>query len=305
MRLSLGPNLYYWTKEQTLDFYRQMAVLPVDIIYLGESVCAKRKQMRTHDWIELAEELTAAGKEVVLSTLALSEADSDVKTLKRICDNDRFMVEANDMGAVSLLQGKAFVSGHSINLYNNRSIKLLANLGLKRWVLPVELSQDTLRDLHQNKPEQVETEVFAYGRLPLAYSARCFTARAHNLQKDDCQYRCIDYPDGMLLSTQEDQSFLTINGIQTQSAQTYNLLAELDTLKSLSIDVIRLSPQSHHMDKIINIFRACIDGELAIDVGVKQLEPLTLSGSCNGYWFGDAGMTNTEQHLAELQASSG
>lgn len=300
MRLSLGPNLYYWTKDQTIDFYRQMAELPVDIIYLGESICAKRKQMRTQDWIDLAEELTDAGKEVVLSTLALSEADSDVKTLKRICDNDRFMVEANDMGAISLLQGKAFVSGHSINLYNDRSIKMLAELGLKRWVLPVELSQDTLGDLHQNKPASVETEVFAYGRLPLAYSARCFTARAHNLQKDDCQYRCIDYPDGMLLSTQEEQTFLNINGIQTQSAQTYNLLPELDTLKSMAIDVVRLSPQSHHMDKVIEIFSACINDTMPLNTGVEKLEPFTLSGSCNGYWHGDAGMKVTEKLVTQL-----
>jgi collagenase-like PrtC family protease len=43
----------------------------------------------------------------------------------------------------------------------------------------------------------METEVFAYGRLPLAFSARCFTARHFNLQKDTCEFRCLEFADGM------------------------------------------------------------------------------------------------------------
>jgi len=206
MKLSLGPISYYWPRQQLLDFYRQARDWPVDIIYLGETVCSKRKQLRTADWFELADDLQAAGKQVVLSTLALSEADAELKTLQRICSNQHYMVEANDMGAVGLLRGRPFCCGPSVNIYNEHSLRLLAELGLKRWVLPVELGYETLQQLHASKPPQLETEVFAFGRLPLAYSARCFTARAHQLQKDDCQYRCLDYPDGMLLSTQEEVS---------------------------------------------------------------------------------------------------
>jgi len=298
IRLSLGPNLFYWPKQQTLDFYRQMIETPVDIIYLGETICAKRKQMTTQDWLDLADELSAAGKEVVLSTLALSEADSDIKTLNRICTNDKYMVEANDMGAVNLLQGKAFVSGHSVNVYNYQTLQVLAKVGLKRWVMPVELDKNTLLDLHQQKPENIETELFAFGRLPLAYSARCFTARAHNLQKDDCQYRCLDYPDGMLVKTQEEQKFLNINGIQTQSAQSYNLLPELDDIKDTAIDILRLSPQSRNMDKIIQIFYDCIHQNMSIEQGTSQLQQLVNGDSCNGYWHGIAGIKSQHQQAS-------
>lgn len=292
MKLSLGANLYYWPKQQVIDFYEMVAEQPVDIVYLGETVCAKRKLMRTQDWFELAERLAATGKEVVLSTLALCESDADIRTLRRICENEKFSVEVNDMNAVGLREGRDFVCGHSVNCYNQYSIRLLSQLGLKRWVMPLELGQETLREIRQQMPGEVETEVFAYGRLPLAYSARCYTARAHNLPKDDCQYRCLDYPDGLLLNTQEEQEFLILNGIQTQSAQNYNLVDEIETMKQLGVDVVRLSPQSQHMDKIIQLFHEVIKGEKNHVEAAEHLSQYALHGTCNGYWNQQPGMAS-------------
>jgi collagenase-like PrtC family protease len=303
MKLSVGPVLYYWPREILLDFYDDLMDLPVDIVYLGETVCSKRNLMRTRDWLEVGERLAASGKEVVLSTLALLEAESELKRLRRICTNDRFLVEANDMGAVQLLQGRPFVAGHSVNIYNGRSMELLAGLGLKRWVLPLELSAETLGDLQRIRPEGVETELFAYGRLPLAYSARCFTARAHKLPKDDCQYRCLDYPDGLTLSTQDDNRFLSLNGIQTQSARTLNLLSEIDEMRKLGVDVIRISPQSRGTDRVIEVFRRCLDGDLNPEEGTRLLTPLMPSGACNGYWYGGAGMEQGTVASEQLRQS--
>ena len=300
LRLSLGPVLYYWSKEDLLEFYRQIADSPVSIVYLGETVCSKRALMRTDDWFELAERLTAAGKEVVLSTLALLEAESELKRLRRLCGNDKFLVEANDMGAVQLMRGRPFVAGHSVNIYNGRTLKLLTEEGLKRWVFPLELSAATLADMRELRPPGVETEVFAFGRLPLAYSARCFTARAHNLPKDDCQYRCLDYPDGLTLSAQDDRRFLALNGIQTQSAQTCNLLPELEQMCELGVDILRISPQSQSSDRVINIFHRAIQGELDPVEGGRLLEPLMPAGSCNGYWHGEAGMLATQTQARAL-----
>ncbi len=65
VRLSLGPIQYHWSKEKMLDFYRTIESSPVDIVYLGETVCSKRRSFRHPDWIEVAERLQAAGKEVV------------------------------------------------------------------------------------------------------------------------------------------------------------------------------------------------------------------------------------------------
>ncbi len=290
-KLALGPILYYWERQTVFDFYRRIADTPVDIVYLGETVCARRRALRGQDWFELAEMLQQAGKQVILSGMTLIEAGSELAALKKLCANRRFMVEANDMAAVQLLSGTAFVCGPAINLYNPRSLQLLAAQGLKRWVLPLELSRRALEAMQRRRPAGVETEVMVYGRMPLAWSARCFTARAHNRPKDDCGHLCLDYPDGMMLRTQDGQNFLVLNGIQTQSARTLNLLAELETLTRLEVDVLRISPPSRHCEKIIELFFQCLHGTCPPAEAERQLQSLMPpGGSCNGYWHGTSGM---------------
>jgi collagenase-like PrtC family protease len=303
-RLSLGPVLYYWSKETILDFYDLIASTPVDIVYLGETVCSKRRSLRTSEWIELAQHLTQQGKQVVLSSLSLIEAESELKSLRRLCEQGNFMVEANDMGAIQLLASSSpripFAAGPTVNIYNANTLRFLHTQGLQRWVMPVELSRDTLHDIQQQRPTDVETEIFSFGRMPLSIAARCFTARAHDLPKDDCQLRCLDDPNGITLRTQDDQPFLTLNGVQTQSAQTYNLLTELDDMRQLKVDILRISPQSHFTDKIILTFHECLQGNLSPTDASQQLEKWMTTGPCNGYWHNQPGM---EQHMKEVDAS--
>lgn len=292
IRLSLGPVPYYWSRDDLLAFYETIAESPIDIVYLGETVCAKRRSLRLDDWLTLADRLADTGKQVVLSSLALIEAESELKALRRLCANGRFLVEANDMAAVQLLAGLApFVAGPFVNIYNQHSLAVLARLGMQRWVMPVELSHDTLAAIQAARPQGVQTELFAYGRLPLALSARCFTARAHNLPKDDCQYRCLDYPDGMLLSTQEDARFLALNGIQTQSAQTYTLLDEMEDIRALGVDVLRISPQSRHTPAIIRIFADVLAARRDGTDAESELTGYMPTAPCDGYWKGKPGLS--------------
>jgi collagenase-like PrtC family protease len=291
-KLALGPILYYWSKQQVEDFYQEVADTAIDIVDLGEAVCSKRRIMRNNDWLRIGEQLQVRGKTVVLSTLTLLEAASELSTLRRLCAESPFLIEANDIAAVQILKelGKPFVSGPSVNIYNSRTLKKLAECGLRRWTLPVELSATELAEFQRHRPDDVETEVFAWGRLPLAYSARCFTARAENLQKDDCQFRCLDYPDGLLLSTREDEAFLCINGIQTQSARTVNLLGEINRFIELGVDVLRISPQSRNTIDIIERFSAVLNEPQSPHRFNTEMESWMPTTECNGYWNGAAGM---------------
>jgi collagenase-like PrtC family protease len=286
MKLSLGPLQYFWPRERTLAFYRAAADWPVDIIYLGETVCSKRRELRTLEWLALAEELAASGKQVVLSTLALIEAEAELSVLDRQIAHGGFWIEANDLSAVQLCKekGRPFVAGPTLNVYNHRALALLGEDGLRRWVPGVEQGHSLISEMHDgvlaDGGTMPELEVIAWGRLPLAFSARCFTARALDVPKDQCGFRCIDYPDGMPLATREGRPFLRINGISVQGEEITDLGPELPQLRTLGVDILRLYPQAEGMEAVVRHF----DAARQTNVAPAQL------GERNGYWFGEAGM---------------
>lgn len=292
MKLALGPVQYFWPRERVLSFYAEAAAWLCDIVYLGEVVCPKRRELRLEDWLEIGAWLEDFGKEVVLSGLTLLEAGSELGALRRLCRNGRFIVEANDMAAVGMLAaaGLPFVGGPTLNIYNPRTLKVLAGQGMRRWVLPFDLGRDAAAELVASAPAGCPCEVFAWGRLPLAWSARCYTARAEDRPKDRCELACLADPDGRLMRTREDEPFLALNGIQTQSALTQNLAPWLDELRAVGVEVLRLSPQSSGMAEVVARFDALRNGA-AESHELEALGGLAPTGTCDGYWHGDPGGT--------------
>lgn len=292
MKLSMGPILFYWQRQEIMDFYATMACQPLDAIYLGETVCAKRRALSLDDWLGLARDLRSeCDAEIIVSGMALIEAASELSALRRLCENGEIRVEANDIAAVQYLsqQGVAFTGGPSLNLYNAYALDAMVQLGMTRWVPPVEVSEALLRNLivqaRQGDLRLPEIEVYAWGYLPLAYSARCFTARAENRPKDDCGFICQDYPEGLPLLSQEGQPLFTLNGIQTMSAGVTNLLAEFPRMNAIGVDMLRLSPAAHNMQEVVQAFDQVRNG---------AEPPLAIDG-CNGYWHGEPGMLRVEE----------
>lgn len=289
MQYALGPVLWYWPTDTLEDFYQQAARSSADIIYLGEAVCSKRRATPYARWMALARELAASGKQVVLSTLALLQSPSELKELQRYVENGEFLIEANDIGTVNMAAERhlPFVAGPTLNVYNADTLQLLVKEGMTRWCMPVEMSRDWLLQLMEQCEtrgirQQFEVEVLGYGHLPLALSARCFTARSENRAKDDCETCCINYPTGRRVNSQEGQQVFVLNGIQTMSGYCYNLGNDLAGMRG-QVDCIRLSPQDVTTLAEIDRFRANENGQAPLMVAKGS--------DCNGYWRKLAGMT--------------
>lgn len=292
MKIALGPHPYYWPRQTMLDFYADIADSSVDTVYLGESVCSRRHELRLDDWLDIAGVLRDAGKEVVISSLVLIESESDLKTLRKIVRRTDVRIEANDMAAVQALTAGSrldWVAGPTLNIFNPETLTLLQELGATRWVVPPELCADSMRELLAACTLRPQVEVMAYGRLPLAYSARCFTARHFNLQKDSCEFRCLQFAEGMPLKTREGEAFLNLNGVQTQSARVYNLLADLPQLRASGVDLLRVLPQAKHTVAMLDLFRRAVDGDLSPADAFATAQPLMPEAACNGFWHGRAG----------------
>lgn len=291
MKISLAAVPYFWSKEAYQTFYQQVSETPVDIVYLGETVCSKRRSMKYRDWLDIAELLCISGKQVVLSTLTLLEAESELKYLSKIAAQKQYLVEANDMAAVQVASenNNEFVAGSAINIYNNRSLGLLQSQGMTRWCAPVELGQQDLAPmLTESRRLGLEVEYQVFGRMPLAYSARCFTARHHHLVKDDCQFKCLDDEQGIAVKTQEGELFTQINGIQTQSAKVSNLLLRWQEFQEAGIDILRIAPVAAR--DTLQVIRQ-LHALLSQQQHATELQGLSCEYEyCNGYWEQKEGM---------------
>ncbi|MFC5384541.1 U32 family peptidase [Aquamicrobium segne] len=293
--LTLGPLFFHWPAERLRNFYFRIAdEAAFERVHIGEVVCGKRMPFSDPVWPEIIERLERGGKEVVLATLAAPATVRERKSIAALCEAGH-MVEINDITALPARSGRPFVTGPFLNVYNEATARFLARHGVTTICPPVELSLETAGTIAAACPE-VEFELFAFGRLPLALSGRCYHARLHGLHKDSCQFTCEQDLDGLAVDTLDDQSFLAINGVQTLSAEVHAALFTSQALIRHGVRRLRLSPHDCNMVEVARIYRALLDGALSPEDARFQLSCLDLPGRLvDGYAHGKAGALSVVQ----------
>lgn len=287
MELTLGPVLFDWSREKLLNFYKEAAGWPVSDVYIGEVVCHRKRGLTLDDMLKVGEELQKAGKKVIVSTLALISDDTELEYVRAACQLP-FPIEANDAAALQMVKGKKeLVAGPHITSYNYDTVEFLKGIGVGRVVFPVELSRDAMAAIIKNTG--METEAFAYGKLPLAFSWRCYTSRYFGLLKSNCKFDCRKYPEGMMIETLEKKPLFIVNGTQIMSALTMNLVDYLDELRDLGVKKARISPQDGVTGEVVKVFKERLDGRITAEEANGRLKPLEKTGFCNGWYHGKAG----------------
>jgi collagenase-like PrtC family protease len=70
----------------------------------------------------------------------------------------------------------------------------------------------------------------------------------------------------------------------------HNLLPEVPAMQEMGVDVVRISPQSQHTLRIIDLFKSVIQGRADPAAANTELLGLMPEKSCNGYWYAKPGL---------------
>lgn len=289
--LTLGPLLFHWASEKARDFYFRMAdEAPLDTVIVGEIVCAKRLPFQQHYLPEVIERLEQAGKRIILSTLALIMDAREMESVQGITSMaENYLIEANDLAAVSLLKGKPFAVGPLVNIYNRSALDYFEAQGARHICLPPELPADSLKVLAS--AAKATLEVQAFGRLPLAIASRCYHARNAGRHRDNCQYACGENPDGLQVDTLDGEPFLAVNGMQTLSHTYSHLLPEIAKLRAMGIHSFRLSPHDTDMVAVSRLYRDVLDGKLEASEATEHLKRVLPDAAfANGFYHNVEGI---------------
>jgi len=292
MRISLAAVPSTWGRVKIKQFYKEVAALPVDIVYLGETACSEREALSPADYREVATLLKQNGKKVFISTFTLmttSEQFNKTKELISIGDG----VEVNSIGLLNLfadkhegVQNKALAIGSSLNVYNKESAKWFAAFGAGRVVLPVELGYESIAEIAKN----ISVELWAWGNIPCSISWRCYTTRALDVNQQDCGKKCLKYPQGMVLENVEKEDVFVIDGKQILAGKTLSLVNQIEKLKKIGVETIRIAPDLANTGNIVNLFKQVIDGRKDANKAEEELKKYAKHGLSNGWFFNEAGL---------------
>lgn len=296
MQLTIGANQFFWKPDPSSDFYSEMAKAPVDRVVLGELVCSKRLPIYADRIPAAVETLLEAGKEVVLTSLAMITLPREGKQAGERADAG-VEIEVNDLTMLAYLPENApFSVGPLVNVYNEGTLAWLAERGATRICLPPELPLASVATLAaEGAARGVTVEAWAHGRLPLAISGRCYHARLHGRTKDNCQFACEDDPDGLSVKTTQDQPFLAMNGVRTLSDSCASMAHQVEALTKAGVTALRLSPQTGDFMGVCQDWRDRLDGmvngatlatKLAGLSGGMRLSDGFLTGARGADWSG-------------------
>lgn len=286
MRLSIGPIPFSWERSRIYRFYEDMAKSPATDIYIGETICHKRNPLSPSDIGAIANNLAQAGKKVILSTQALITDRNELQFLSALADLP-YPLEANNAAALDALPEKEIIAGAYLNIYNSPSLRFLHGLNVRRIVFNPEISKRSI--LAILKGTDMEAEMLVFGKVPLAFSWRCYSARASGYSRNDCQLVCFKTPQGMSLETIDGFPLFTINGTEILSTKDCCLINELDEIKKMGISLFRIIPQEKNTLEVLHIFDDRLKRRISSDMALKELRDLTGGDFCNGWYHGQAG----------------
>ena len=252
-----------------------------DAVYCGTSSLSLRTRadMGNEDLINTIKYAHSIGKKVyvTLNIFAWDEKYPEIVEMAKLLNNikpDGIIVA--DGGVVEVLKEYApdvdihistqanIVSMHAANFWYKN--------GAKRMVLARELNKEQIKYIMENKPSDMEIEIFIHGAICFAFSGRCFlsdflSGRSANLGScsQSCRWSYNLYAEEKNNPGEMMPIELSEYGTSIFSSKDLCLIKEIPEIIEMGIDSLKVEGRlktEYYIASVIGVYRNAIDDYL-------------------------------------------
>ena len=249
-----------------------------DAVYCGTASLSlrSRAEIQDDDLIKTIEYAHSIGKKVyvALNIYAWDETYEEIiemaKKLEEIKPDGIIVADGGVFDTVKKYAPSVPINvSTQANLVSLHSCNFWYNNGAKRMIMARELNKEQLKYIMENKPEDMEVEIFVHGAICFSYSGRCLLSdflacRSANL--GDCAQSCRWSYNLYAEEKNNPGEFMPIetdeHGTSIFSSKDLCLIKEIPEIIDMGIDSLKIEGRlktEYYVASIVNIYRNAID----------------------------------------------
>ena len=249
-----------------------------DAVYMGTSSLSLRSRVSVDDGeLKKTVEYAHSIRKKVYAAVNIFAFDEKYEEIIKVAKElNEIKVDAaiiSDGGVVDIFKEYApDVDIHistQANIVSSYNANFWYKNGAKRVIIARELNKEQIKEIINNTPEDLETEMFAHGAICFGYSGRCFlsdflASRSANL--GDCAQSCrwaynvyVEEKNnpGNMMPVEDDE-----HGTYIFSSKDLCLIREIPELIEMGVDSLKIEGRlktEYYLASVINTYRTAID----------------------------------------------
>ena len=262
-----------------------------DAVYAGTSKLSlrTRAEMNTDTLEETIKYAHSIGKKVyvALNIYAQDEDYEEIeKEVKRLDEIHADAIIASDVGVIDTIKKVAKNMDIHISTQANTVSLHAANFwhkyGAKRVILARELSKEKIKYIMENKPKDLEVEMFIHGAICFAYSGRCYlskylSGRCANL--GDCAQSCRWQYNFYAREVNNKDSIINLDfddkGTYLFSSKDMCLIKQIPSIIEMGVDSLKIEGRlktDYYLATVVRTYRQAIDEYLKLKEEKRENE---------------------------------
>ena len=249
-----------------------------DAVYAGTAKLSlrTRAEMNSDTLHETIEYAHSIGKKVYVALNIYardndySEIEEEIKKLNAI-KADAIIV--SDPGIVDMIKTVApnmtiHISTQA-NTVSLHSAKFWYNYGAKRVILSRELNKKDIKYIMENKPEDLEVEMFIHGAICYAYSGRCYLSKYlanRCANQGDCAQSCRWQYNLVASEVNNPESKINLDfdekGTYLFSSKDMCLIENIPEIIDMGVDSLKIEGRlktDYYLATVVRTYRQAID----------------------------------------------